>query len=321
LTRFVLATANADKAGEIAAILTGVELLPRPASVPPVAETGTTLEANAVQKAKALVHATGEAAVADDTGLEVDALGGAPGVWSARYAGESASYDDNVAKLLRELDGVERRRARFRTAAVACFPDGRCVVAEGAVSGRIAEERRGDGGFGYDPVFIPDEAGGRTFAELSPDEKNALSHRGRAFRALAAQLGIASGAANMTLFYDDGCKFCRSLARRVARLDSKRSLAVLPFSDPDADAQLSSLTPDERARSMHVVLADGTVHSAGRALTDLLAGAPGLRLAARAARRSRVVQGGVDRVYRFIADHRSTFGRFVRDVPPVVHRP
>ncbi|HXQ75974.1 MAG TPA: RdgB/HAM1 family non-canonical purine NTP pyrophosphatase [Acidimicrobiales bacterium] len=195
---FVLATANPDKAREIVAIVyavagDAVELRPRPPEVPDVEETGDTLEENARLKAQALVDATGLAAIADDTGLEVDALGGAPGVHSARFAGPEASYDDNVAKLLLELDSVllsgdAGRRARFRTVAVACFPDGGEIVAHGLVEGAIATERRGSGGFGYDPLFLPDGGGGRTYAEMSLAEKSALSHRGKAFRALAAGL-------------------------------------------------------------------------------------------------------------------------------------
>lgn len=197
--RLVLATANPDKAREIVAIVTGtagdaVELRPRPADVPEVEETGETLEENARLKAYVLLNATGLAALADDTGLEVDALGGAPGVYSARFAGEGASYDDNVTKLLAELAPFSdrgERRARFRTVALACFPDRNDIVAHGVVEGTIADERRGSGGFGYDPVFIPDGGDGRTYAEMSLAEKSALSHRGKAFRALAA--GILSG--------------------------------------------------------------------------------------------------------------------------------
>lgn len=186
--RLVLASANPDKAREIAALLDEFEVLPRPPEVPDVVEDGDTLEANARLKAQALVDATGEAAVADDTGLEVAALGGAPGLYTARYAGEGATYADNVAKLLAALDGVDDRRARFRTVAAALFPDGREVLAHGEVTGTIATAPRGSQGFGYDPVFVPDEADGRTFAEMSEDEKHAISHRGRAFRALAAAL-------------------------------------------------------------------------------------------------------------------------------------
>jgi XTP/dITP diphosphohydrolase len=190
--RFVLASANPDKAREIAAILTGHDLVPRPADVPDVDETGETLEENARLKAVALVDATGEAAVADDTGLEVAALGGAPGVYSARYAGEDATYADNVAKLVRSLEGAGDRRARFRTVALARFPDGREVIAEGVVDGTITAEARGAAGFGYDPLFVPDEGDGRTFAEMTAEEKHAVSHRGRAFRALDALLGATS---------------------------------------------------------------------------------------------------------------------------------
>jgi XTP/dITP diphosphohydrolase len=131
------------------------------------------------------------AAIADDTGLEVEALGGAPGVHSSRFAGEGASYADNVAKLLAELEGKTEpraRRARFRTVAVAAWPDGREVVAEGEVNGNIALAPQGKLGFGYDPVFLPDKADGATFAEMDPAVKNLLSHRGRAFAALASAL-------------------------------------------------------------------------------------------------------------------------------------
>ena len=195
----VLATANPDKAAEVAAVLAEagtVELLPRPADVDDVDETGDTLLANARLKAQALAEATNLPAVADDTGLEVDALGGAPGVYSARYAGEGVSYADNVAKLLTDLaalpDGGGDRRARFKTVALVTFPDGGEIWTEGVVDGRIAVIPRGSGGFGYDAIFIPDEGDGRTFAEMSADDKNAISHRGRAFRALAKELASRS---------------------------------------------------------------------------------------------------------------------------------
>jgi XTP/dITP diphosphohydrolase len=190
----VMASANPDKVAEIAAILRdalAVEILPRPDSVPEVVEDGETLLDNARLKAQALLAATGTASVADDTGLEVDALDGAPGVYSARYAGEDATYADNVTKLLRELagspDGGGWRRARFRTVALVAFPDGTEIWAEGAVEGTITTEPTGHAGFGYDPVFRP-EGDQRTFAEMGADEKHAISHRGRAFRALAEQL-------------------------------------------------------------------------------------------------------------------------------------
>jgi XTP/dITP diphosphohydrolase len=196
--RFVLASANPDKAAEIVAIVDEmahgrIELLARPSHLGEVEETGDTLEDNALLKARALVAATGLPAIADDTGLEVDALGGAPGVRSSRYSGEHATYDENVAKLLAELEAAgaadeTARRARFRTVAVAAFPGGRVVVAEGTVHGHIARSRRGRGGFGYDPVFVADDGSGLTFAEMSPAQKRACSHRGRAFRALAVGL-------------------------------------------------------------------------------------------------------------------------------------
>ena len=193
--RIVLASANPDKAAEIVAVLSEVlpvELVPRPAEVPEVIEDGATLLDNARLKARALTDATGLPAVADDTGLEVDALGGAPGVYSARYAGEDATYSDNVTKLLAALaalpDGGGARAARFRTVALAAFPDGTELWAEGVVEGAIAPETRGSGGFGYDAVFVPADGSDRTFAEMAPAEKHAISHRGRAFRSLGEAL-------------------------------------------------------------------------------------------------------------------------------------
>jgi hypothetical protein len=195
---FVLATANPNKAREIreifAACELGIELVERPPGVGEVEETEDTLLGNARLKARALVQATGMPAIAEDTGIEVEALAGAPGVRSARYAGEPSDEEANVDKVLAELGtrvGPEQRRARFVTVAVAMWPDGRETSAEGTVEGWIAGERRGRGGFGYDPVFVPFESDGRTFGELaeaSPEAKNALSHRGRAFRALASGL-------------------------------------------------------------------------------------------------------------------------------------
>ncbi|MGH9078084.1 MAG: RdgB/HAM1 family non-canonical purine NTP pyrophosphatase [Acidimicrobiales bacterium] len=191
---WVLATANPDKAEEMAAILGGsVDLVRRPAGLPEVAETGATLLANARLKAWAVAGATGRPAIADDTGLEVEALGGAPGVMSARWAGPGATYADNVAKLLGQLEGKggPARRARFCTVVVAAAPGAGEVVAEGQVMGRIAERPAGSGGFGYDAVFVPDEGGGRTFAELAAEDpgiKHSISHRGRALRALRDQM-------------------------------------------------------------------------------------------------------------------------------------
>jgi XTP/dITP diphosphohydrolase len=217
----VLATRNVDKAREIIEILVDRSGLPlvayaidvndetigflldRPAAVsgsvaalpaleaaPEVEETGTTLDENARIKASALAAALGMPAIADDTGLEVDAIDGAPGVYAARYAGPDATYADNVEKLLRELEGVypSLRTARFATVAITCWPDGREVVARGEVEGVIAATPSGENGFGYDPVFVPTEGDGRTFAQMSAAEKHAVSHRGRAFTALAVAL-------------------------------------------------------------------------------------------------------------------------------------
>jgi XTP/dITP diphosphohydrolase len=192
VTTYVLATANPDKAAEVAAILEAarVEIRPRPGGVPDVDETGSTLEENALLKARAIARATGMPAIADDTGLFVDALDGAPGVYSARYAGEGASYADNVTKLLGALETIapDARTATFRTVAAVVYPDGREHTVVGELAGTITNAARGDGGFGYDPVFAPTDAGGRTLAEMSAAEKNDVSHRGRAFRALAPTL-------------------------------------------------------------------------------------------------------------------------------------
>ena len=192
-----MASANPDKVAEIEALfaaeLPELTLLPRPADVPDVVEDADTLLGNARLKARALVDATGIAAVADDTGLFVDALGGQPGVHTARYAGYGATYTDNCNKLLSELARVGattagQRTARFVTVAIISFPDGAEVAFEGIVEGNIASKCRGEGGFGYDPLFAPDGGRGLTFSELGPTVKNELSHRGRAFRGLAARL-------------------------------------------------------------------------------------------------------------------------------------
>ena len=189
--KLVAATANPGKLIEIEQILgdLGFEVAPRPQDLADVVEDAPTLEGNARLKAEAVCAFAGEAAVADDTGLEVDALGGAPGVHSARYAGEPSDSAVNIAKLLAELERVgatsaDERRARFRTVVLVRYPDGVEQSAEGVVEGTIADRPRGEGGFGYDSVFVPDDGGGRSFAEMSPADKHRISHRGRALRAL-----------------------------------------------------------------------------------------------------------------------------------------
>lgn len=186
----VLATRNTDKVVEIREILRGLDVrlvsLDAYAEVPEVEETGETLEANAILKAREVARATGASALADDTGLEVAALDGAPGVYSARYAGPDATYADNCAALLRALAGVpEPRRACFRTVVALATPGGDAETVEGVCAGVIASVPRGSLGFGYDPLFVP-EGSSRTFAEMTLEEKNTLSHRGRAFRAARA---------------------------------------------------------------------------------------------------------------------------------------
>lgn len=194
LGRIVVASANPDKVAEMRAILSAVlpdtELVGRPTAVPDVDEVEDTLLGNARLKAYALLAATGLPSVADDTGLFVDALDGAPGVRTARYAGEEATAAENRAKLLAELDGAGERTARFRTVVVLALSHTHEIVAEGEVAGHIAESERGTDGFGYDSIFVPLQTPPfeRTFAEMSSEEKHALSHRGRALRALAEQL-------------------------------------------------------------------------------------------------------------------------------------
>lgn len=186
----MVASKNRDKLAEIEAVLEEVGLaaeLVGGLDWPSIEETGVTLEENALLKARTVTEAVGLPAVGDDTGLEVAALGGRPGVFTARYAGENASYRENYQKLLQELDGVTDRSARFRTVVALVFPDGVEVVASGQVDGTIAAEPRGSGGFGYDPVF---EVEGQTLSEMGPEQKNMLSHRARALRALAGKLGI-----------------------------------------------------------------------------------------------------------------------------------
>ena len=199
----VLASANPAKVAELRDIVgSALELIPRPAEVPEVIEDADTFIGNARLKAYALVAATGRAALADDSGLEVDGLGGAPGVWSARYAGEHATDQANVNKLLDALAALEGgegggggdalRRARYRCVVVFATPEGHEVVADGTVEGQIAPAPRGPGGFGYDPIFVPDEGDGRTFGELDPAFKHSISHRGRAVDQLLTSLRSAA---------------------------------------------------------------------------------------------------------------------------------
>jgi len=186
VNEIVLATRNPDKGRELGALLGGLGIRIRTLadfpSAPEVVEDGTTCEANAIKKAREIARATGVPAVADDTGLEVDALGGRPGVYAARYAGEHATYEDNCRKLLLELAGVPRskRTARFLTVAAIAFPSGDVHVTQGSLEGLITEQSVGDRGFGYDPVFLVPEFN-RTLAQLTAEEKNRMSHRARAF--------------------------------------------------------------------------------------------------------------------------------------------
>lgn len=188
----VLASANPKKVIELRQVLGDrFDLVPRPDDVPDVVEDADTFVGNARLKAVALVEATGKPALADDSGLEVDALDGEPGVFSARYAGEDASDEDNVVKLLGALadrpDPADRT-ARFRCVIVLRWPDGREVVADGSCEGVIVDAPRGEGGFGYDPVFVPNDGDGRTFAELPAEAKHAISHRGQAIARLVEAL-------------------------------------------------------------------------------------------------------------------------------------
>ncbi len=191
MLRVACASANPHKVAEIIDLMGGVvDLVPRPQDLADVVEDADTLVGNARLKAVAVCAATQLPALADDTGLEVDALDGAPGVITARFAGEGATDAQNRQKMLLELDGRDaaHRSARFRTVALLRFVDGREIVAHGVCEGVIAMKEVGDRGFGYDALFIPLGGDGRTFAQMTIEEKHELSHRGRAFRALAQML-------------------------------------------------------------------------------------------------------------------------------------
>ncbi len=188
----LVATRNEHKLRELREALPGVELEPLPAGVELPPEEGDTFAANAIGKARAAREATGRAAIADDSGIEAAALGGRPGVHSARFAGEGASDEANLAKLLSELAESEDRRVTYVCVIALVDEAGAESLFEGRCEGTLAREPQGSGGFGYDPAFVPDDTGPedeRTMAELAPAEKNAISHRGRAARALAAALG------------------------------------------------------------------------------------------------------------------------------------
>jgi XTP/dITP diphosphohydrolase len=190
----ILSTRNPHKVKEMAELLPGVDLQPLPEEVALPPETGDSFEANALIKARAAHEATGEVTIADDSGIEAADLGGAPGIYSARYAGEGAGDEENLAKLLREVDAADGDRRAAYVCVIALIDDsGTEYLFEGRCEGTLLREGRGSGGFGYDPVFVPDETGHRdqrTFSELPPAEKNAISHRGKAVRMLARHLRL-----------------------------------------------------------------------------------------------------------------------------------
>jgi XTP/dITP diphosphohydrolase len=197
---FILATGNRHKLAEMEELLPALDLEPLPAGLEMPPEDGDSFEANALIKARAAHAATGKPVIADDSGIAAEDLGGAPGIYSARYAGEGASDEVNLDKLLREVDTAGgNRRAAYVCALALVEVDGTEHVFEARCEGRLLEERRGDGGFGYDPAFVPDDTGpgdDRTYAELSAAEKNAISHRGRAARELADHLRLVAGGAS-----------------------------------------------------------------------------------------------------------------------------
>ena len=179
--RIVCASANPHKVEELARMLPSwVDLVARPSDIGDIDEDAPTLEGNAIIKAVEVANHASEWAIADDTGLEVEALNGAPGVRSARFAGDHATDSENRALLLAKLDGVTNRSARFRTVVALVSSKGDIHFVGGECVGTIAESERGDSGFGYDSLFIPADGDGRTFAEMNGPEKDAVSHRGRA---------------------------------------------------------------------------------------------------------------------------------------------
>ena len=192
--RLVCASANPGKVAEIARLVPDwVVLVPRPDDVGDVDETAPTLEGNAIIKAVEIANHTGEWALADDTGLIVDALGGEPGVRSARFAGDDATDADNRALLRARMAGTAQRNARFRTVLALVHASGEMHVVSGECEGTIIDGERGANGFGYDSMFVPSDGDGRTFAEMSPHEKDAVSHRARALGQLPALLARIFG--------------------------------------------------------------------------------------------------------------------------------
>ena len=223
--KLVFATNNAHKLEEARQIIgDGFEIvsLAEIGCHDEIPETADTLEGNALIKARWVKEKYGYDCFADDTGLMVDALGGAPGVYSARYAGEHCSPADNVAKMLGEMQGIEDRKAHFATV-IALLADGEQHTFEGRVEGSIATARHGDGGFGYDPIFVAEETG-RCFAEMTPDEKNAISHRGRAMRKLRDFLGVITAIMICALFGADALASQWRLHPSYDGRDSRRRL-------------------------------------------------------------------------------------------------
>jgi len=192
----LVATRNEHKLRELRELLPGVELDPLPPEIDLPPEEWESFAENALGKARAAHVATGRPAIADDSGIEALGLGGRPGIRSARYAGEDATDEENLAKLLEEVGQQDDRRVTYVSLIALVDEGGNESIFEGRCEGTLASEPRGTGGFGYDPAFVPDDTGPgdqRTMAELSPEEKNAISHRGRAARALATHLGIGAG--------------------------------------------------------------------------------------------------------------------------------
>ena len=193
MSALVLATRNDHKLRELREALPGIEIDPLPPDVELPPETGETFAENALGKARAAQAATGRTAIADDSGIEAYGLDGRPGVRSARYAGDGATDEQNLSKLLEEVGAQDDRRVAYVCAIALVGEDGAESVFEGRCEGTLTSEPRGTGGFGYDPAFVPDDTGShddRTMAELSPAEKHAISHRGRAARKLASHLGV-----------------------------------------------------------------------------------------------------------------------------------